>query len=233
MQRRTFFKRTGAGLAGFALTHSAVMAEAEATPVRTGLPTPDEALRLLQVGNVRFQKGQLTHPNESLMRREMVAVKQEPFAMVFACADSREAPELLFDEGLGDLFVIRTAGHVLDQAALGSIEFGVAELHIPLLVVLGHKRCGAIKATLDAIDQRVLAPGNIEFLASAIRPAAVLAKGEGMDKVNSVVRANVSLTIQRLQNSMILANAQTKGQLKIVGGFYDLDTGAVEFLKST
>ncbi|MBZ9751541.1 carbonic anhydrase [Deinococcus sp. HMF7604] len=232
--RRRFIQRAVQTLAGVTLfgLKPAVLAQATAPGsnlARSPITDPDAALRELTLGNLRFQQGQMTHPDNTLERRTLVAAKQQPYAIIFACSDSREAPELIFDEGLGDLFVIRTAGHVLDGAALGSLEFGVAELGIPLLVVLGHERCGAVTATMDVVERRALAPGNIETLVAAIRPAVLYGKGEGAARVDQVVRANTALTIQRLQRSAILAEAVERGKLKIVGGHYDLDTGAVSF----
>ncbi len=202
------------------------------SPAPTGAvpPTAAEALAQLKTGNLRFQKGQLTHPNETLKRRRDVALKQAPFATVLACADSRESPELIFDQGLGDLFVARTAGHVLDNAVVGTLEFAVAELQVPLLVVMGHQRCGAIKATLQAVATSKIAPGSLETLVDGVRPAVLLAQGEGDERFTSVVKANVRITIERLQNSRLLAQAVTAGQLQIVGAYYQLDTGVVEFL---
>src|SRR5215470_4201692 len=141
--RRAFLRLAGATLAGAALTACAQspMATTVAEPPVTN---PDEALARLQEGNQRYVALQATHPNQTGSRRSELAQSQKPFAIVFGCVDSRAAPELVFDRGLGDLFVIRTAGHVLDNAALGSIQYGVAELKIPLIMVLGHKRCGAV-----------------------------------------------------------------------------------------
>ncbi len=226
--RRTFLQRAGLGLLAAALPIS--FARGQVRGASPGPPAAAEALRQLQAGNLRFQKGQLQHPNETLQRRREVALKQAPIATVLACSDSRESPELIFDKGLGDLFVVRTAGHALDDAVIGTLEFAVAELHVPLLVVMGHQRCGAIKATLDAINSGQLAAGDMETLVDAIRPAVLLAKGEGDVRYANVVKANVQVTIDRLQNSKILSQAVANQQLLIVGAYYELDTGAAQFL---
>jgi len=137
---------------------------------------------------------------------------------------------MIFDQGLGDLFVIRTAAHVLDNAALGSLEFGVAELHIPLLMILGHERCGAVTATINAIDNKEEAPGSIQTLVDYIRPAVLAAQGTGANRLDSAVRNNSRRTLQELLRSKILKNAVVGGQLRIVAARYNLDTGAVTLL---
>lgn len=228
LPRRSFLHGLGAALLGAYLPAVAPAAPRRSQPA--GPPTADEALRLLQAGNLRFQKGKLLHPNETLARRREVAVKQAPFAAVLACSDSRESPELVFDQGLGDLFVARTAGHVLDNAVLGTLEFSVAELHVPLLLVMGHQRCGAIKATLDAVTNAKLAPGSLETLVDGVRPAVLLAQGTGEERFTSIVKANVRVTLERLLNSKLLAQAVASQQVRLVGAYYDLDSGAVEFL---
>lgn len=164
---------TASGIAvGVTLPNLANKVFAQAAPTEK-VTNPDVALRLLVEGNSRFQKGDLQHPDQTLERRTLVAQKQQPFSIVFACADSRESPEIIFDYGLGDLFVVRTAGHVLDAASLGSIEYGIAELKIPLLVVLGHERCGAVKATIETLEKNAKAPGFIGSLVQSIQPATV------------------------------------------------------------
>jgi carbonic anhydrase len=226
--RRAFLRLAGATLAGAALTScaqspAAIVAESPIT-------NPDEALARLQEGNQRYVALQATHPNQTGSRRTELAQSQKPFAIVFGCVDSRAAPELLFDRGLGDLFVIRTAGHVLDNAALGSIEFGVAELKIPLVMVLGHERCGAVSATIEAIEKHAEAPDQIAALVRGITPAVEKAHGQPGDQLDNVVRANTELTVAQLKATPILAEALNKGALKIVGGRYDLDSGMVEVI---
>jgi carbonic anhydrase len=144
--------------------------------------------------------------------------------------DSRVPPELVFDRGLGDLFVIRTAGQVIDTAVLGSLEFGVAELKIPLLMVLGHEKCGAVKATIETVEKGGTAEADIEALVNGIRPAVEHAKGEAGDLLDNAVKANVVAVVQKLKQSPILKEAIEQGKLTIVGARYDLDTGAVETL---
>jgi carbonic anhydrase len=194
------------------------------------MPSIDQALQQLLAGNQRYVEAHLSHPHLTTERRTEVARGQHPFAMVFSCVDSRVPPELVFDQGLGDLFVIRTAGHVLDQAAFGSIEFGTAALGIQLLVVLGHEQCGAVAATIAALDKRTAAPGHIGALVTGLTPAVEQARAQAGDLVHNAVRANVALTVRTLATSPILSQAMAQGQLKIVGACYHLDTGNVEVL---
>jgi carbonic anhydrase len=173
----------------------------------------------------------LDRPNQSEQRRTAVADGQQPFAVVFSCIDSRVPPELVFDRGLGDMFVVRTAGHVLDSAALGSIEYGVEELHVPLILVLGHERCGAVVASMEAVAHEAQAPGQIGAVVDRIRPAIEQTHGWPGDDIDNVVRMHTELTVAALHASEpILAPAVAAGSLKIVGARYDLDTGVVELL---
>ncbi len=192
--------------------------------------SPDEALNRLITGNDRFMDDRPQGVNRSHLRRDNVAKTQAPFAIVLGCVDSRVPPEIIFDRGLGDLFVIRTAGHVVDDAALGSIEFGTEELHIQLVVVLGHERCGAVKATMDITAAGTQAPDEINTIVNGVRPAILKALGSKGDALDAVVKANVQLTVNRLRRVPLLAEAIAKGRLKIVGARYDLDTGGVEVI---
>src|SRR3954471_3298785 len=146
--------------------------------------SPDEALKTLMEGNARYVALKQTYPNQSGDRRATVAKGQNPIAIVVGCADSRVAPELAFDQGLGDLFVIRVAGNVIDDQPLGSLEYGLEEPHIPLVIVLGHERCGAVKATLDLSNAGGEAPGHIQSLVNAIRPAVDQAKTQTGDTLD-------------------------------------------------
>lgn len=188
---------------------------------------PDEALRRLLDGNARFVAGK-SASDESTERRIAVASGQDPFATIFGCVDSRVSPELIFDQGLGDLFVIRTAGQVLDRAVLGSLEFGVVELGIKVLVVLGHERCGAVKAAMDVLADQGTAPAEIEYLVGALAPAVEQGKRMGGDPWKQAVRAQVGLVVNQLHHVPLLNNAVAAGRLRIVGACYDLETGKVE-----
>lgn len=196
------------------------------------ITSADEALQRLLEGNRRYSTNQATNLNQTPLRRIEVAQAQHPFAIIFGCVDSRVPPEIIFDRGLGDLFVIRTAGQVIDRAALGSIEFGVVELNIPLIMVLGHERCGAVKGTIESLEQHAPAPGQIELLVESIRPAVEKAKSQPGELLENAVRANIELTVSQLKGSPMLAEAIQKGQLKVVGARYDLDTGSVALIVS-
>ncbi len=187
---------------------------------------PDNALRRLLQGNARFVADK-SASDESTQRRIAVASAQVPFATIFGCVDSRVSPELIFDQGLGDLFVIRTAGQVLDRAVLGSLEFGVAEFGVKLLVVLGHERCGAVKAALDVLEQHGTAPAEIEYLVEALAPAVEQGRRMGGDPWKQAVRAQISLVVNQLHQTPLLKKAVAEGTLKIVGAYYDLETGRI------
>lgn len=223
-------------LYGFTLAVGATLGGCVA-PLQAPLPMEEpvqngqEALERLLAGNQRYAANRSLPVNESSQRRGEVAQGQHPFATIFSCVDSRVPPELVFDRGLGDLFVIRTAGHVIDEAVLGSLEFGVAELQIPLLMVLGHAKCGAVKATLEAVEHNAEAPASIDYLVKGIKPAIELAAEQPGDALDNAVNANVVLTVKRLQETPILAEAVAQGQLLIVGARYNLDTGTVEMIE--
>jgi carbonic anhydrase len=200
-------------------------------PAPPDLPTADEALQRLMEGNQRWVATQMQRPNQSAERRTAVAGGQQPFAIVFSCIDSRVPPELVFDQGLGDIFVVRTAGHVIDDAALGSIEYGVEELHVPLLVVLGHESCGAVVASIETIEHDGTAPGHISALVEGIRPAVDRAHEMAGDTTDNAVRAHTELVVASLRSSEpILAHAAQDDHLQIVGGRYDMASGRVDLI---
>ncbi len=200
---------------------------ANANTETTSNITPDAALQKLMDGNQRYIDQKRTFPDQSRSRVLEVAQGQHPFATILGCSDSRVAPEILFDQGLGDLFDIRVAGNILDDAVVGSMEYAAAELGVPLLVILGHERCGAVKAALDGKPL----PGKIGSLAAAIKPAVDATKGQPGDAWDNAVRAHVKMSVNQLkQSSLIIAEAVKAGKLKVVGGRYDLDTGKVEII---
>ena len=226
LSRRDFLKTSSLTAVSIAL---AACAPAQVN-VESPVANSDEALQRLLEGNQRYVANKSTDLNESQSRRVEVAKGQSPFATIFSCVDSRVPPELIFDRGLGDLFVIRTAGQVIDNAVLGSLEFGVAELKIPLLMVLGHEKCGAVKAAVEAVENNATAEAEINWLVDGIRPAVEAAKTQSGDLLDNAVKANVSLTVERLKGSSILSEAVEIGEVKIVGARYDLDTGVVEVI---
>jgi carbonic anhydrase len=188
VSRRTLLRRAAAllGTASIAPMLSACdipFVSSSSEPMEMPVETPEEALTRLVEGNLRFASGASKPINESAERRAKVVERQRPFATIFSCVDSRVPPELVFDRGLGDLFVVRTAGNVIDQAVMGSLEYGAYELEIPLLLVLGHKKCGAVKATMETVAAHGKAEGSIAYLVDAIRPAV---HGEKMAMVEPV-----------------------------------------------
>ncbi len=193
-----------------------------------------EAQKRLIEGNERFVHGASVHPDQAVDRRKALREGQHPFAAVLSCADSRVPPELLFDQGLGDLFVVRSAGQVVDHAVLGSLQYGVAELGTPLLVVLGHSRCGAVKATVEAVEKHAKPTGtDIDALVSAIRPSVQEAEELGATEKNILsisIDLNVERIVERLKAAPVLAAAAKTRKVKIVGATYDLASGEVEWL---
>lgn len=185
------------------------------------------ALGELVEGNRRFVTGRFEHARQDKERRDEIAKAQHPFAVVVGCSDSRVPPELVFDQGLGDLFVVRLAGNVVDDAALGSIEYAVEHLGASLVIVLGHERCGAVQAALEG----AALPGHIGALGAALSPAIAQARGQATDDpLDVAVRANVLRVVRQLRESEpILAHALRSGEVEILGARYDLDHGEVEF----
>jgi carbonic anhydrase len=190
--------------------------------------TGDQALAKLVAGNKRFVKSALLHPNQTAARRKAVAKGQTPFAIVLSCSDSRVPPEVAFDQGLGDLFVIRVAGNTVNNEGLGSIEYAVDHFGSPLIMVLGHQRCGAVDAAVKGGE----APGHIGSVVEPIKPAVEKTRGMPGDPVDNAVRANVELVVEQLKDSKpIISEAIRNGKLKVVGARYDLDSGRVEIIK--
>jgi carbonic anhydrase len=188
----------------------------------------DEALARLVEGNKRFVDMKLTHPEQDIACRTALSKGQQPFAVVLGCSDSRVPPEVIFDQGLGDLFVVRVAGNVADDIGIASMEYAVEHLGSRLIVVLGHERCGAVTAAVGGGEF----PGHLPALMTALKPAVDKGKALGADPVEGAILANVELTAEQLRESKpILAELVEKGEVKIVGARYDLDTGAVELIK--
>ncbi len=212
----------GAGLLAKELHSQALADEPTSTAPKVDL-TPDQALQLLLDGNQRFVSSKRQHPHRTMFRLREVAKGQYPFASVLGCADSRVPVEIVFDQGLGDLFVCRVAGNLATPEDTGSLEFGSAVLGTKVILVLGHERCGAVSATIKGAQ----VPGQIGTLLDAIRPAISQAGTQAGDPVENVCKANIRLQVERLKASPVLAQLIQEDKLKIVGGYYDLDTGAV------
>jgi carbonic anhydrase len=188
----------------------------------------DEALARLVAGNMRFVEMKLAHPDQDAGCRTNLSKAQQPFAIILGCSDSRVPPEVIFDQGLGDLFVVRVAGNVADDIGIASIEYAVEHLGSRLIVVLGHERCGAVTAAVKGGEL----PGHLPTLMTALKPAVDKSKGAAGDAVDNAMLANVELTAAQLRESKpLLAEMMEKGEIKIVGARYDLDTGAVELIK--
>ncbi len=190
--------------------------------------TPDQALQLLVEGNKRFTEQRLAHPRQDFARLTETGADQFPFAAFLSCADSRVPVEVVFDQGIGDCFVVRMAGNVATPEGIGSLEFGTAVLGSKVLVVLGHEGCGAVNAVLR--KQKLPAESKIGTLVPYIEPGVDKAKNKsGNDLVNSI-KDTTLVQVETLKKSPILAGLIKENKLKIVGAYYDLDTGKVEFL---
>ena len=187
----------------------------------------DEALAKLLEGNARYVEQQRLNPNQTDERRDSLIGSQSPYAIILGCSDSRVPPEIIFDQGLGDLFVIRVAGNVVDDIVLASIEYAAEHLHTPLLMVLGHTNCGAVGAALqdDELD------GHLPSIAQAIEEAVESSRDEEGDTLDMTIRAHARITAGHLRGSEpILKGLVDEGKLKVVAAYYDLDTGVVEIL---
>jgi carbonic anhydrase len=239
LSRRSLF-RLGAGLMGMGVladrVASPVLAQVvdagptpSIAPATIGL-TPDQALAKLMEGNQRFVARKRRNPHQDIARIAEVAVGQDPFAAILSCADSRVVPEIAFDQGMGDLFVVRVAGNVARIDEIASEEYAIALLKTPLLMVLGHERCGAVTAALNRSSTGGQWPGDIASLVLAIEPAVKASAGEEGDRLTNAVKANVRLQVDRLLGSAVIAAAVNDGQLKVVGAYYDLDTGVISLV---
>lgn len=188
--------------------------------------TAAEALRELAAGNQRWRTFSERHPDETPAVRQSLTSGQHPFALILGCVDSRVPPELVFDQGLGDLLTVRTAGEVLDEAVLGSVAYGVLELGIPLVVVLGHQSCGAVRAAVEADLSGDRLPAHIQYLADQISPAIDRTK-EGDARVDATIDANIRAVRTRLTAEPDLAARISAGRLAVVGARYELTTQLV------
>ncbi|MGK7863706.1 carbonic anhydrase [Falsiroseomonas sp. E2-1-a4] len=221
-----------AALAGLAAGGAAGVSLARPARAASGLPpttlSPDQALERLMQGNQRFLAKTAQPGPGNVERRAILATGQAPFAAVLGCADSRAAPEVLFQAGLGDIFVARNAGNLADTGAIGSLEYAVANLSVPLIMVLGHEHCGAAGAAVALAQQPLALPAHLRDMLLPMLPAALAALRAGGDAVEGTVRANVTLNVTRLlTESPVLSAAAAAGRLKVVGAYYDLDTQQV------
>jgi carbonic anhydrase len=195
--------------------------------------TAKQAKELLEAGNARFVAGTPLHPDQAVTRRDAVAEAQHPFAAVLSCADSRVPPEALFDQGLGDLFVVRSAGQVVDHAVMGSLQYGVDHLGVSLLVVLGHSACGAVKATIESLDGGEPSGTDIDALVTGVLPAVKEAEelgAEGQELLDVSIQINVERVVEAMKVAKVIGEANSLREIKVVGAIYDLATGEVEWL---
>jgi carbonic anhydrase len=229
LSRRHFFK-LGTGFVGTTTLASVLGLDLlNSPPAKAEITiTPDDAFAELMEGNKRFVEHQAKNPHRSVERLAQVAKGQSPFAAAINCSDSRVPTELIFDCGFGDIFVVRNAGNVVTPEEIGSLEFGTLILGAKVLMVMGHQNCGAVKATLKG--QGV--PGSISSVVEKIEPAVKQYKGLQNDKqaFKEAVEANVRFQLNKLKSSVIINDLVREGKLKVVGGYYDLDTGAVSIV---
>jgi len=195
------------------------------------ITSAEEAKKLLEEGNKRFVEEELLKKDMGSARREELSTKgQKPFAVIVSCSDSRVPPELIFDQALGDVFVVRVAGNVVDPIAVGSVEYAVEHLKAPYVLVMGHEKCGAVKATVEGGE----APGSIGSIVEKIKPSVDKAKASGAtgeELVEEAVDENVSAVVAELEKSPILEEAVKDGKLTIAGAKYHLESGEVTWLE--
>ncbi len=193
--------------------------------------TPALAWRRLREGNERFVSGETSHPNQDASRRSSLVENQHPFAVIFGCSDSRLAAEIIFDVGLGDVFVVRTAGQVIDDAVLGSLEYSIGVLGVPLIVVLGHDSCGAVSATKSAVETGQMPTGFIRDLVERITPSVLTSLRNDQTEVNDMVVEHVKQTSQRLvDSSRVISDAIENGRAAVIGLSYSLREGHAELV---
>ncbi|KAB2976920.1 carbonic anhydrase [Streptomyces sp. SS1-1] len=200
-------------------------------PEKIQTPNPQAAFELLMAGNQRFVAGSPEHPNQDALRRAETAPSQNPFAVLFGCSDSRLAAEIIFDRGLGDLFVVRTAGHVAGTEVLGSIEFGAAVLDAPLVVVLGHDSCGAVAAARSALEDGQTPGGFVRDVVERVTPSVLSARAAGRDSADEILAEHIENTVDLLlERSRVLADRVAEGRLGVVGLSYRLADGSARLV---
>jgi carbonic anhydrase len=236
LTRREFARLSGLIASGLVLGTDGIAGRSTGSELQ-GKPSaagPDQVLRKLLQGNKRFMNGETTAPRRRPEHFANLAAGQSPLAVIVGCSDSRVPPEILFDQGVGDLFVVRVAGNVVSGAGAtvkGSIEYAVAELNVSLVMVLGHTQCGAVKAAAKHIHDQDTLPGAIAELVNAIKPAVDKARNQPGDALENAIKANVGVGVERLKTlEPILAGMVKDGRVKVVGGVYDLRTGEVKVI---
>lgn len=196
--------------------------------------TPDEALNRLKAGNANFFSGQSSHDRISANARRAQIMTQAPFAVVLGCVDSRVPIEIIFDQALGDIFSIRVAGNIVDRATLGSIEYAVRHLDAKILVVLGHEGCGAVSTALLPAADRRKEPENVQYILEAVAPnvTAIPKIRDKKARMREAVIANVRGQVAKLKENPVVAHAIAENRMHLVGGFYEISSGAVDFLET-
>jgi carbonic anhydrase len=211
-------------IAGILMVALALIADVR---VQDKPPAAADVLAELKAGNEHHATKHYQHPHQTAARQRELTTTQHPHATILSCADSRVAPEIVFDQGLGDLFDVRVAGNIAGDAEIASIEYAADHLGVPVLVVLGHQRCGAVTAATEPGE----APGHLPVLIAAIRPAVEQARGMPGDTIDNAVRINVENVVRQLTGSQpVLAGLTAAGRLQVVGAVYSLDTGKIEWL---
>jgi carbonic anhydrase len=235
VSRREFVTLAAAGLSLASPKQIRALAQKDTMAPPRATINADEALHRLLDGNARFVKGQTASPRRSPDDFRGLAEAQYPEAVIVSCADSRVAPEILFDVGVGDIFVVRVAGNVVSGAGVtvkGSIEYAVVELNVPLIMILGHSGCGAVKAAMKHIDANDSLPGAINGLVELIKPAVAQSKRAPGDPLENAIRKNVEIGVERLNELQpILAPRIRDSKLKVVGAVYDLRSGVVTLVE--
>lgn len=231
LSRRSLFKfgagaiGTGVLTAGLSSNLLAAEKKAPVAPAEDDI-TPGKALQELLDGNDRFVKSKRRNGNQTHSRLLEVAKSQKPFASILGCADSRVPSEIVFDQGLGDLFVCRIAGNIATTQQIGSLEFGSLVLGSKVIMVMGHERCGAVDAAIKGAQ----VPGRIGSLLEAIKPSVESSKEQSGDKLENACKANILAQVEELKSSSVLSELIKAEKLKIVGGYYDLDTGKISLV---
>lgn len=190
--------------------------------------TPQQAWKLLEAGNQRFIDGTVDHPHQDAGWRAALTESQSPHAVIFGCSDSRLAAEIIFDVGLGDVFVIRTAGQVIDDAVLGSLQFAMEEIDVPLIIILGHDNCGAVTAACEAMDTAQMPKGFMRSLVERIMPSVMAARSKGVTDVNGTVKEHTDQMVHRMfDTSYAVAQAVEAGKTAVMAVTYSLSNGTV------
>lgn len=227
--RRNFLGLLGAGIAAAVFAPMLRAAPKGPPPKPRNVITAGQALQRLIEGNERYVKGAMTR-HDFATEREALAGGQNPYAGILGCADSRIGPEFAFDAARGDLFVVRVAGNFVSDEGLASLEYATAVLGTPLLVVLGHDKCGAVDAAIKVVNDGEKLPGHLPGLISHLKPAVKAANGQSGDLLENAIRDNVLLNVEKLKSSSpLISKSVAEGKVRVVGGVYRLATGRVDF----